>query len=128
MKRGILLAKHNFSQLRDPTNKCNAKIRYLLKFLLIQYSTLFFRCRASCVALTTTIAILIQRNDRQIKKSGSYDVEAVVDESFIYASKLLGTYEEVCSSHQFIGLYRSSWRLSKKYTPGRLNRKYHSEH
>lgn len=53
------------------------------------------RCQASCVALTTTIALLVQKNERQIKKSGSYDVEAVVDESFTYASKILVTYAEV---------------------------------
>nr|XP_022300913.1 uncharacterized protein LOC111109117 [Crassostrea virginica] len=80
------------------------------------------RCRASCVALTTTIAILIQRNDRQIKKSGSYNVEAVVDESFIYASKLLGTYEEVKELKR--AMHPSSLKELKLDEPGRANYTY----
>lgn len=68
---------------------------YCVCHILSISSNGIFRCQASCVALTTTIALLVQKNERQIKKSGSYDVEAVVDESFTYASKILVTYAEV---------------------------------
>ncbi|XP_062593715.1 ADP-ribosylarginine hydrolase Tri1-like [Saccostrea cucullata] len=80
------------------------------------------RCRASCVALTTTIALLLQRNDRQIKKSGSYDIEAVVDESFTYASKLLVTYEEVKELKR--AMHPSNLKDLRLDEPGKTNYTY----
>ncbi|XP_053378387.1 ADP-ribosylarginine hydrolase Tri1-like [Mercenaria mercenaria] len=47
------------------------------------------RCEASCVAVTTTIALMLQKNERHIKRSGKYDIESVIDEAYMFSSRLL---------------------------------------
>lgn len=84
-----------FYVIQIHVNVSELDMLYCLYHILSISSNGICRCQASCVALTTTIALLVQKNERQIKKSGSYDVEAVVDESFTYASKILVTYAEV---------------------------------
>ena len=55
----------------------------------------FARCQASCVAVTTALALMIQKNPRHMKKSGKYDVDTIIDESFMYSSRLLATDKQV---------------------------------
>lgn len=43
------------------------------------------RCIASCIAVTTAIALMLQ--GKHINEVGDYDVEAVVKEAFKYASE-----------------------------------------
>ncbi|XP_052085314.1 ADP-ribosylarginine hydrolase Tri1-like [Mytilus californianus] len=53
------------------------------------------RCHASCVAVTTVMSLLLQRNERHIKKDGSYNLTGVTEEAFRYASRLLPSYDQV---------------------------------
>lgn len=58
-------------------------------------SSTYFRCHASCVAVTTVMSLLLQRNERHIKKDGSYNLTGVTEEAFRYASPLLSSYDQV---------------------------------
>ena len=51
------------------------------------------RCIASCVAVTTAIAMMLQ--GRHLKYSGDYDVDAVIKDAYKYACKTLETTPEV---------------------------------
>lgn len=55
------------------------------------------RCLASCVAVTTAIALMLQGKHR--KKDGSYDVDSLSKEAYVYASKCLNEEEQVSSFH-----------------------------
>ena len=41
------------------------------------------RCLASCIAVTTAIALMLQ--GRHVTETGEYDIDAVIDEAFNYA-------------------------------------------
>ena len=51
------------------------------------------RCIASCVAVTTAIAMMLQ--GRHLKYSGDYDVDAVIKDAYKYACKTFETTPEV---------------------------------
>jgi len=51
------------------------------------------RCVASCVAVTTAIAMMLQ--GKHLKEPGSYDAEAVVNDAYGYACDTLETEPEV---------------------------------
>ena len=51
------------------------------------------RCIASCVAVTTAIAMMLQ--GKHLKYSRDYDVEAVIKDAYKYACKTLETTAEV---------------------------------
>lgn len=51
------------------------------------------RCIASCVAVTTAIAMMLQ--GKHLKSSRDYDVEAVIKDAYKYACKTLETTPEV---------------------------------
>ena len=51
------------------------------------------RCIASCVAVTTAVAIMLQ--GKHLKKSRDYDVDAVINEAYEYARATLETAPEV---------------------------------
>ncbi|KAH3819253.1 uncharacterized protein LOC127832469 isoform X2 [Dreissena polymorpha] len=53
------------------------------------------RCEASCVAVSVAIALMIQQNERHLKKNGKYDIDAIINEAFVYASRLLKSDKEV---------------------------------
>jgi hypothetical protein len=53
------------------------------------------RCQASCVAVTAVISLLLQKNERHIKKDGGYNLTGITEEAFRYASRLLPSYEQV---------------------------------
>ncbi|KAL4226883.1 hypothetical protein ACF0H5_014861 [Mactra antiquata] len=53
------------------------------------------RCEASCVAVTTTIALMLQKNERHLKRNGKYDLEAVIDEAYMFSSRFLKTPTDV---------------------------------
>ncbi|XP_052781439.1 ADP-ribosylarginine hydrolase Tri1-like [Mya arenaria] len=53
------------------------------------------RCEASCVAVSAAIAMLIQKSPQHMKKSGKYDIEGIIDDCFVYASRLLSTDQQV---------------------------------
>ncbi|XP_073229532.1 uncharacterized protein [Porites lutea] len=50
------------------------------------------RCIASCVAVTTAVAIMLQ--GKHMKQTGEYDVEAVVKEAYEYACTALESKQE----------------------------------
>ncbi len=60
-------------------------ICYLLHILaLLQIHILHYtlRCQASCVAVTTAIALMLQRAPRHIQKDGSYNIDLIIKESY----------------------------------------------
>lgn len=58
------------------------------------------------MAVTTAIALMIQKNERHLKKNGKFDIESVIDESYMYSSQLLHTSPEVnsvyCLSYRWL--------------------------
>ena len=57
--------------------------------------SIYYRCEASCVAVTVAIALMLQKNERHLKRTGKFDIESVIDESYMYSSQLLNTNPEV---------------------------------
>ena len=51
------------------------------------------RCIASCVAVTTAVALMLQ--GKHSKESGNYDIEAVIRDAYNYARDTLETAPEV---------------------------------
>ncbi|CAL1529105.1 unnamed protein product [Lymnaea stagnalis] len=45
------------------------------------------RCKASCVAVTTAISLMLQK--KHVKKNGLFDMDEIIDESYRYASNCL---------------------------------------
>lgn len=63
------------------------------------------RCIASCVAMTTAVAIMLQGKYFE-KESNRFDVEAIIEDAYSYASATLETVEQVMSYvHVFKILY-----------------------
>lgn len=60
------------------------------------------RCLASCVAVTTAVAIMLQ--GKHMKQTGEYDVEAVVKEAYEYACTALESKQEVIVLQALLGL------------------------
>lgn len=59
------------------------------------FSVVFFRCQASCVALTTAIALMLQRSANVLNADGSFNVKMIIKLSYEEAAKLLTTSSEV---------------------------------
>ena len=55
----------------------------------------FSRCQASAVAVSTAIAVMLERNPQCVDKKGNYIVKKVIDMAFDAASQCLETKEEV---------------------------------
>lgn len=75
------------------------RISLLLLSVFSKYlPAVFFcpRCQAGGVALSVTLAMLIQRDPKHLKKSGEYNINAIISDVFDYASKLLSLDAEVC--------------------------------
>ncbi|KAK7499928.1 hypothetical protein BaRGS_00008776 [Batillaria attramentaria] len=54
------------------------------------------RCQASVVAVTTAITLMMQRDEKHLKKSGEYAVDRIISDSYTYATRcLLGKYPEI---------------------------------
>lgn len=51
------------------------------------------RCIASCVAVTTAIALMLQ--GKHVKDCGSFDIEAIIRDAYDYSSNTLDTKAEV---------------------------------
>ena len=64
------------------------------------------RCIASCVVVTTAIAMMLQ-GKYFVEESGSYDVEALIETACSYASATLETEEQVIFDNLL-------WSTSKK--------------
>ena len=62
------------------------------------------RCIASCVAVTTAVALMLQ--GKHLQKSGDYDIEAVIEEAFNHARDTLETAPEVIRHGAFALLAR----------------------
>ena len=60
------------------------------------------RCVASCVAVTTAVAIMLQ--GKHMKPTGGYDVEAVVKEAYEYACTAFESKQKVIVLHSLLGL------------------------
>ena len=64
------------------------------------------RCIASCVAVTTAIAMMLQ-GKHFVEESGSYDAEALIKEAFGYACATLETDEKVMFADVLLSTQRS---------------------
>ncbi|XP_076447850.1 ADP-ribosylarginine hydrolase Tri1-like [Babylonia areolata] len=54
------------------------------------------RCHASVVAVTTAITLMMQRDEKHLKKNGDFAVDAIITDCFTYATRcLLGRYPEI---------------------------------
>ncbi|XP_064639250.1 uncharacterized protein YegU-like [Lineus longissimus] len=53
------------------------------------------RCQASCVAVTTAIAMMLQGQKKHMKKEGKINVEAVIADSYNYAKECLTEPEQI---------------------------------
>jgi len=51
--------------------------------------SLLKRCQASCVALTTAVALMLQRNADVINKNGSFNIGVIIDTAYAEAVKVL---------------------------------------
>ena len=61
---------------------------------LIDYGSYLCRCQASVVAITTSIALMLQRPESLVKKSGEYDVEKITGQAFDHAKLLVAECED----------------------------------
>ncbi|XP_033745095.1 ADP-ribosyl-[dinitrogen reductase] glycohydrolase-like [Pecten maximus] len=52
------------------------------------------RCRASAVAVCVAIALMLQRQPQHLDKKGNYNIKAIINECYDYASKYLETDEK----------------------------------
>ena len=70
---------------------------------LIKYNTYFYTnsCQASTVALSTAIAMMLQRQPRHVDKSGAYKVKVIIQDAYGAAEPLLETPEKV-GTHKWI--------------------------
>ncbi|XP_033746094.1 ADP-ribosylarginine hydrolase Tri1-like [Pecten maximus] len=80
------------------------------------------RCQASCVAVTVAIALMLQKNERHIKKNGNYNVDGIIDETYKYAARILSTTEEVKELKRYMSY--CSLKDLKLDEPGRTNYTY----
>ena len=55
----------------------------------------YSRCQASCVAVSTAIALMLQKDERYLKKNGKFDIDSLVNECFLYASRILDKTRQV---------------------------------
>ncbi|KAK7102754.1 ADP-ribosyl-[dinitrogen reductase] glycohydrolase-like [Littorina saxatilis] len=54
------------------------------------------RCHASVVAVTTAITLMMQRDEKHLKKNGDYDTDAIISDCYVYATRcLLGRFSEI---------------------------------
>ncbi|KAL5015164.1 hypothetical protein ScPMuIL_009434 [Solemya velum] len=78
------------------------------------------RCQASCVAVSAAISMMLTREEKYVKKSGSYDIETVIDDAFTYASRcMIGLYAEIKELKHH--MYCSSLKELKLDEPGKSN-------
>ncbi|XP_052826920.1 ADP-ribosylarginine hydrolase Tri1 [Octopus bimaculoides] len=75
------------------------------------------RCQAGGVALSVTLAMLIQRDPKHLKKSGEYNINAIISDVFDYASKLLSLDAEVRELQSY--MYNSSLKQLQLNEPGK---------
>ncbi|XP_034039930.1 ADP-ribosylarginine hydrolase Tri1-like [Thalassophryne amazonica] len=66
------------------------------------------RCIASCIAVTTAIAMMLQQRMRHMKKDGSYCVETIMEDAFCIASQFVDdTQKQELHDHMFTPNLRS---------------------
>ncbi|XP_064639249.1 uncharacterized protein YegU-like [Lineus longissimus] len=57
------------------------------------------RCQASCVAVTTAIAMMLQRQEKHMKKNDKFNIDAVIADSYNYAKEFLTEPEQIEDLH-----------------------------
>ncbi|GAB1599439.1 uncharacterized protein LOC115215915 [Argonauta hians] len=75
------------------------------------------RCQAGAVAISVTIAMLLQRDPKHLKKSGDYNTGAIISDVFDYASKLLSLDTEVRELQSY--MYTTSLKQLQLDEPGK---------
>lgn len=75
------------------------------------------RCVASCVAVTTAVALMLQ--GKHLKESGNgYDVEEVIKEAYSHACDTLETVEQVMLPiNLFLGSLLQIWKSQTLFRP-----------
>ena len=48
--------------------------------------------------MSTAIALMLQKDERYLKKNGKFDIESLVNECFLYASRILDKTRQVRGS------------------------------
>ncbi len=59
-----------------------------------------FRCQASCVAVTTAIALMLQRAPQHLQKDGSYNIDLIIKESYKAAKVVVDDKKHVSKKEQ----------------------------
>lgn len=80
------------------------------------------RCQASCVAVSTAIALMLQKNEKYLKKNGKFDIDPLIDECFLYASRILQNSKQVKELKFYI--YCTSLKELNLDEPGKINYTY----
>ncbi|KAL3851757.1 hypothetical protein ACJMK2_015468 [Sinanodonta woodiana] len=80
------------------------------------------RCEASCIAVAVAIALMLQKDDKFLKKNGQLDIDSVIDECFTFASRLLPTDTQKKELRFY--LYCTSVKSLKLNEPGRASYTY----
>ncbi|XP_064632971.1 ADP-ribosylarginine hydrolase Tri1-like [Lineus longissimus] len=62
------------------------------------------RCQASCVAVTTAIAMMLQKEEKHMTSKGIMDIEAIIADSFDYAKVHLEIQEQIEELHFHINV------------------------
>ncbi|ESO99422.1 hypothetical protein LOTGIDRAFT_158508 [Lottia gigantea] len=62
------------------------------------------KCIASCVAVTTTIAVLLQNDEKYQTKKGELDIDSIIENSYQYASRCMTncSYQEIKELRQYM--------------------------
>ena len=69
------------------------------------------RCQASCVAVTTAIAMMMQRQPKHVKGDGSYDAKAIRQDAYDLACKQLPDKKKVSrTTRQGVEFLWCGWR------------------
>ena len=77
------------------------------------YSYIYIiRCQASVVAVTTAIALMLQRRPEHTERNGTYNIKAIVKESFEHAQKCLPDKEAVSIHILFLFRGKSSLKVA----------------
>lgn len=53
------------------------------------------RCQASSVAVSVAIAMMLQKKERHFNKTGGYNVQAIIQDSYDIAVKFIETEDQV---------------------------------
>ncbi|XP_041350470.1 ADP-ribosylarginine hydrolase Tri1-like [Gigantopelta aegis] len=82
------------------------------------------RCHASCVAVSVAVSAMLQKDPKHLKKTGQYDIESIIEESYSYSMRcLLGLpYQEVKKLKNV--LHTTSLKDLNLDEPGKMNDTY----